>query len=96
MNERPLIYPTQVDEANATIGKHGNATDVLLFERATRYAKSRMETQTASVNGIIHKRRRADIESDNAVLDELAMILSWRLGFTQSFWSNAAYLASKM
>jgi hypothetical protein len=84
------------DQAKALLAEHGNATDALLFERAAQYSKSAGETTQASVNGIISKRRRADIESDNAVLDELAMILSWRIGYTQSFWRNAAHTAGAL
>ena len=83
-------------EAKALLQKRGNSTDIVLFERATKYIALSAETHQTSTNGIISKRRRADVISDGAVAEELTTILSWRLGFTPNFWRGAAIINSQI
>ena len=83
-------------DAKAALEEHGNETDKLLFERLGRHVVSSLETEYQTANGISHKRRRLDVVSDGAVAEELALILSWRVGgWTQNFWSGAAHAAEK-
>jgi hypothetical protein len=80
-----------VEDALEVLERKGNDTDHVLFERASRYAKSSRQTTYLSRGGIRKNRTQKDMSSDANIATELALILSWRLGWTVTFWNSAAY-----
>lgn len=80
-----------VSDAQELLETKGNDTDHVVFERASYYAKSAAKTTFLSRGGIRKNRTKKDMQSDAEVATELALILSWRLGYTVTFWNRAAF-----